>query len=379
MNNSVVNHPLYLKLAQVIMGLVGFFFILYIGKTVIVPLVFSAIIAILLNPVVNYLHHKGINRIIAIFLALIAALSLLAGLFYFLVSQAGMFTDSLPQFKASFKKVSADAVDWVSTTFSISKPNIQAWFKSLKSGGMSNGSAVLSSTVSGLGNLFAFIVLLPVYIFMILFYKPLLLEFIAKLFKKEKHTMVAEVLLESKTIIQSYLSGLLLEAAILAVLNSAGLLMLGVHYAVLLGVLGAILNIIPYIGGIIAITLPAIMALATQSFSTAVWVVVVYMVIQFFDNNVLVPKIVASKVKINALISLVGVLAGGALWGVAGMFLSIPVIAIAKVIFDRIEGLEPFGFLLGDNQPDIGKSIFNFNKIVNRKSVLKKQQTENKA
>ena len=241
----------------------------------------------------------------------------------------------------------------------------------MKDGTMNNSGVIIGQTISGVSNLFAFIFLLPVYIFMILFYKPLLLEFIAKLFKKEQHHMVAEVLLESKTLIQSYLLGLLVETIIVAILNSIGLLLLGIQYAILIGILGAILNIIPYIGGLVAIALPVIMALATQSTGAAVYVIIVYTIIQFIDNNLIVPRIVASKVRMNALVSLIVVLTGGALWGIPGMFLSIPVTAIAKVIFDRVDGLTPFGFLIGDNQPEIGKVIFNFGRVRLRKSTAR--------
>ncbi len=82
---------------------------------------------------------------------------------------------------------------------------------------------------------------------------------------------------------------------------------------------------------------------------------VFYMAVQLFDNNFIVPKIVASRVKINALVSIVVVLIGGAMWGVEGMFLSIPITAIVKVVFDRITALKLFGFLLGDNQPELIK------------------------
>ena len=171
-------------------------------------------------------------------------------------------------------------------------------------------------------------------------------------------------------LIQSYLVGLLLEAALVATLNSAALLIIGVKYAVLIGIIGALLNIIPYIGGLVAISIPMLLAIATKEPIDAVWVFIAYIIVQFIDNNFFVPKIVASKVKINALVSIIVVLIGGALWGVAGMFLSIPLTAIIKVIFDRIEPLAPFGFLLGDNQPDIGKTIFNFKNPI-KKAKLK--------
>jgi len=109
---------------------------------------------------------------------------------------------------------------------------------------------------------------------------------------------------------------------------------------------------IPYIGGIIAIALPVLMATVTKDgFSTQLGILIAYAIIQFIDNNILVPRIVSSKVQINALFSILVVLLGGALWGVAGMFLSIPAVAILKIIFDRIDDMKPWGKLLGDEVP----------------------------
>ena len=146
--------------------------------------------------------------------------------------------------------------------------------------------------------------------------------------------------------------GLLLEALVVAVMNSVALLLLGVDYAILLGVIGALLNMLPYIGGIVAIALPVIIASVTKDgFSTQLGILGAYSLIQFIDNNFLVPFLVSSRVKINALVSVVVVLLGGALWGVAGMFLSIPFVAILKIIFDRLPEMRPWGKLLGDEVP----------------------------
>lgn len=179
---------------------------------------------------------------------------------------------------------------------------------------------------------------------MIIYYKPLLFEFFARLFPKNLHVTVVEVLSETKALIQSYLFGLIVEGALVAILNSLALWILGIPYAILLGVIGALLNIIPYIGGVIAVALPMLMAIASKEPVDALYVLIAYLIVQFIDNNFFVPKIVASKVKINALISIIVVLVGNELWGVPGMFLAIPLTAIIKVIFDRIGPLQPFGF-----------------------------------
>ena len=146
--------------------------------------------------------------------------------------------------------------------------------------------------------------------------------------------------------------GLMTETAIVCTLNSIALLIIGVPNAIVIGVIGGLLNILPYIGGIIAIALPILMSLITSDNYTTIFVIIgAYLVIQFIDNNFLVPRIVSSKVKINALNSILVVLLGGLLWGVAGMFLSIPFIAVLKIIFDRVDGLQPWGKLLGDEVP----------------------------
>ena len=175
-------------------------------------------------------------------------------------------------------------------------------------------------------------------------------RFIVAVFKNEHEPKVVEVLQESKSIVQGYMTGLIIEMGIVAAINTTGFIIVGIEYAVFLGVFAAILNMIPYIGMMIASVFCMLITLTTSTNITdIVWVIVILTVVQFVDNNIIMPKVVSSKVKINALITILGVLIGGALAGVSGMFLSIPAIAILKVIFDRVEELKPWGLLLGDD------------------------------
>lgn len=366
---SSVNVSFYIRLSQLLLGVVAFFFIMYIGAGIILPLIFATIIAILLNPLVTWLHGKKIHRIIAIIISLLVAIILLFGLVYFIVWQTSRFGESLPLLKQKFNLLLTQAMTWTAHTLNIEEARISGWIAKMKAEGGKNSSAMVGQTLSTVGSMFMIVFIMPIYVFTILYYKPLLLQFIAKLFKKNKHIMVAEVLGETKTLIQSYLMGLLIEAGIVATLNSIGLLIIGVKYALLLGLLSALLNLIPYIGIFIATVLPVVMALALQSPIAALWVVILFTVVQFVDNQYIVPYIVASKVKVNALISIIVVLIGGALWGISGMFLAIPLAAIAKVVFDRIPQLEPLGFLLGDDMHDEDKIVFM---IPGKKTRVKK-------
>ena len=343
--------PFYAKTALILLATALVITLLYIGEIIIVPLIFALFAAIVLNPVVNFLTRHKIPRIISIFTGVFIAFVVTGAILFFIGLQVSMFSKTYPQLKEKFSQTTEQAINWGSEKFNIDKDKINEWLDNEKSEAIKYATGNMGNTLLTIGNFMVLVFLIPVYIFLILFYKSLLLEFIRKLFAVEHHKTVVEVLESIKSIIQSYLVGLLIEGAIVAVLNCIGLLILGVEYAIVLGITGAILNVIPYIGGFAAIALPMVIAYVTKSALSAVLVLIVYMVIQFIDNHYLVPYIVASKVKVNALIAIVVVLIGDLLWGVPGMFLSIPLIALVKVIFDHITPLKPYGFLLGDTMP----------------------------
>jgi predicted PurR-regulated permease PerM len=360
--NSNLSFPFYAKFAFVSIGLFAFIFTMYIGQQIILPILYATIIAILLNPFVNFMTRKKIGRVIAIAIAVSSAILIIIILLYFLSAQVTMFSETYPVLKQKFNEASVNAIGWISEYFNIRVTKINLWIRETQSDAINNMGGAISQTLSTLNNFLIVLFLLPVYLFMILYYKDLLLGFIKKLFHSNQHSAVFEILTNSKKIIQSYLTGLLLEAAIVATLNSIGLLLLGIDYAIILGITGALLNVIPYIGGVIAIALPVIIAFVTKGSSYSILVVGVYVLIQFIDNHFIIPRIVASRVKINALISIIAVLMGSALWGIPGMFLSIPLTAIIKVIFDHIESLKPWGFLLGNISPTSSNIKFRLRK-----------------
>jgi predicted PurR-regulated permease PerM len=347
-----IKFPFYAKTSLVFIGLFAFIGMLFITQRIIVPVIYATVIAIVLSPIVDFFVRKKINRIVAIAITLILVIIITILIITLLSSQIMIFSDSFPKLVEKFHQLVNQSVGWASANFNISTRNINLWIAEKNTEILNGTSSAIGQTIINTGSVLIILVLIPVYTFMILYYQPLLLEFIHKLFKSSNQNEVNEVLSATKKIIRSYLVGLLLEASIIATLNSASLLILGIDYAILLGVIGAIVNVIPYIGGIVAVTLPMIIALATKSSSSyCLLVLAAYILIQFVDNHYIIPKVVASKVKINALISIIVVLAGGALWGIPGMFLSIPLIAIIKVIFDHIESLKPWGYLLGDTMP----------------------------
>ncbi len=286
-----------------------------------------------------------------------------------LFSQASRFSESWPVLVEKFTQILNESISWASGYFDINPQKIHSWITQTKGELIDGSGAAIGQTIISVGGSIVVLFLIPVYVFMILFYHPLLIDFIHKSFAETNQTKVSEIVTLTKTVIQRYLVGLVIEVALVAVLNTSALFILGIQYAILLGIIGALLNVIPYVGGLIAVALPIMVALVTKSSGWyALYVFAAYYFIQLIDNNYIVPKIVASKVKINALFSILAVIAGNALWGVPGMFLSIPVLAIIKLIFDHISTLKNWGFLLGDTMPPliIIKPIF---KKILRKSV----------
>lgn len=354
--------PFYVKISIFITGVYFLIYMLYIAQGIIVPLLFSVFIAIVLNPVVNFFVKYKINRIIAIALSVIIALFLITALGGFLVSQASKFSESWPMLVKKFTEYLNLSISWASDYFDSSPQKIIDWIEKTKNEFMQLSGSSVSQTLMYIGSGVIALLLVPVYVFMILYYKPLILDFFHKLFGENNRISVNEFVIETKVVVQRYLTGLIIETAIMAVLNSSVLLILGIEYAILLGIIGALLNLIPYIGGLVAVALPMMIALATKSTAWyAFYVLIFYYIIQLIDNNYIVPKIVASKVKINALVSIVAVIAFGVLWGVPGMFVSIPLTAVVKLVFDRIDSLKPWGYLLGDTMPK--NKLFIFKKV----------------
>jgi predicted PurR-regulated permease PerM len=347
-------YPFYFKTTVILFGLVLFVYSLYILGDILVPFSFALILAILLNPLVNKFQRKGVGKIFAIIFSMLIALFVFGGIMYFISSQVVGFGENFPILKSKFHDLLVQLEVWVHANLGITiDRQVELINEALNS-----SKALLGQTLGTAVTTLMIVFILPVYIFLLLFYKTLLLNFVYESFAEKNSTQVADILKQTKSAIQSYMIGLLIEALIVAAMNSTALLILGVKYAVLLGLIGALLNMLPYIGGIIAIALPVLMATGTKTgYSTQLGIIIAYIIIQFIDNNFLIPKIVSSKVQINALVSILIVLLGGALWGVAGMFLSIPFVAILKIICDRVEGMKPLGKLLGDEIPTKHKGL----------------------
>ena len=349
--------PFYAKVSIFLVGLIALLAIMYIAKSIIIPIVFSIIIAILLHPVVNFFVRLKINRVLAILLTMLITFLVIAAFGAVLLSQASRFGESWPALVGKFTSILNQTISDAADYFDKDPQKIHEWITKTQGEIVNVSTAAIGQSIVVLGNGLVILFLIPFYIFMILFYQPILIEFVRMISGSKYQSHVKGMVSQIKTVIQRYLVGLFIEAVLMAAMNTAALL--------ILGILAALLNVIPYIGGIIAVAMPMIVALVTKPTPWyAFYVLAAYYFIQLIDNHYIVPYIVASKIKINALFSVIVVLVGNAIWGIPGMFLSMPLLAIIKLICDHIEPLKPWGFLLGDTMPPLLKikTIFKKNK-----------------
>lgn len=360
--------PFYQRIAMKLLALFLVFLILYILQDILIPLLIAALFAVIIEPLNKLLGRVIPSRTISIFISLGLLMLVTAILMYFLYSQIMLVMGKFPIIKNRIFEIQADFQNWVNSKYGISNKKQLLWLDDY----MAQGSTYVASTMIALSGLILDIILIPIYIFLISYYQNLLCGGMFELLKKYKSFETLEIMNQSESIMRSFLYGLIIETAIVAILNSVGLYFIGVDQAIMLGVMAAILNIIPYIGGLVGTALPMLVSLtAVDNPSMPLYVLLLMIGVQFIDNNFIQPYVVGSKVNINALFAMLGVLIGGFLWGVAGMFLSIPVLAIMKVFFDRVEELKPLGKILGD-----GKEMVPLKKLP-RLRKLKISKVEN--
>ncbi|MEO6405618.1 MAG: AI-2E family transporter [Ferruginibacter sp.] len=343
-------------------------FITY-GQNVFVPLAFAILLSILLLPVTNFLENKlrfpkaGANLVSIIF-----ALCVIGGIIYFFSHQMASFLQDIPSIRRHLHAHYNTLQEWIQQKFNVTAKQQTSMIETATAD-VKSGSEVLGETVFTITRTMIYIIMVAIYTFLILHYRHMIRKFLLAVFNKAHEPQIHEVLQESKGIVQKYMLGLITEMAIVAVANSTVLLIIGVKYAIFLGIFTAILNIIPYVGILTGIVFASLVTLTTSThLSDIAWIILSFEIIHFIDSNFLMTRIVGSKVQINALVTIVGVVIGGTLIGLSGVFLALPTIAILKIIFDRIDDLKPWGMLMGDDTAgQKGKLARSIERLASRK------------
>jgi predicted PurR-regulated permease PerM len=309
-------------------------------------------LSIMLLPIYRLLRSKKFPEALSIGIGLLVLILVLALIIWFFSYQIGNVVSDFPTIQKNVTTHLHTLSAWIEDISPLSTEEQTNFISEQSNKILSYAGNMLSGAALSITNIFVFLGLLPIYIFLLLFYKNLLLRFVFFWFPKDNHKKVADAMREMEIIIKSYLFGLLIQVTYITVLLGGILMIIGIKHALLIGVIFAFLNLIPYVGALLGNIIGVLLTLASSS---ELWPIVtvlgVIAAVQFLDNNILMPRIVGSKVKINALASIVGVIVAGEIAGVIGMFLSLPIIAVLKIIFDRAENFKQWGILFGDERP----------------------------
>jgi predicted PurR-regulated permease PerM len=318
------------------------------AKELIDPMIFGFLFAVLLLPVSNFIEKKcRLPRSASSFMSILLLVGFVGSIMYLIGAQISNIASDWPMLQSQLKDSIANLQGWVQTAFHINAHKQMSYVNSTADRIMASGTAVLGTTFGAVSSLLLFYVFILIFTFFILFYRRLLFRFITWVFSDENRTVVVDIVENVQKILRQYILGLLIEMVIVSGMAITIFYIIGIKYAALLGIIVGVFNIIPYIGIFTALLLSTIVTFATGTLSQTVTVAISVIGVHAIDANFLLPAVVGSKVRLNALISFIGIIIGEMIWGLSGMFLSIPIIAIFKIIFDRIESLKPWGYLLG--------------------------------
>jgi predicted PurR-regulated permease PerM len=362
------------KIASIIFIIGAIIYFVIVARNILVPLTFSMLLAYLLYPVVWRIERVGVHRVPSILIVILLTLAFFAAIGFFFAVQVSNIQIDLSEIKQKLIDQTGSPEQKIEERFGVNMRTMEHYvdniFSSLFTGEQTNIFSTTANTIFQ-------ILILPVFTFFLLFYRTKIAYFVFRLVGRKRKKKAVRILRDVSTVTTKYLGGLILVVIILAVLNSTGLIIIGIPHAIVLGVASAILNLIPYFGTLLGALVPIFYVLIAMDdpFSTALKVVFLFIIVQFLENNIITPNIVGGNVRLNALTVIIGLLFGNLIWGVAGMLVVIPIIAILKIIMSNIEILKPFAYLLSSK--GLEKHRINYrgffinlkNKITGKKEI----------
>jgi predicted PurR-regulated permease PerM len=325
--------------------------VLYFGKTLFIPLSFAMLISFILYPICKWMEKNGIHSNIAIGLSLITVAFFFGTILYLLFSQILQFSNEWQTLELKLEESLNQLSVFLTEQFGVNEEKQLSYIRNAVNNSSSQLFIFLKNTVYSFSQSLYYIIIIPIFSSLILFYRQLLIRSLYQIFPADKKEMIHEIIIETISEYYKFIKGMLVVYLIVGILNSIGLAIIGIPYPFLFGFTASILTFIPYVGIIISSLLPITVAWIT--FNT-IWyplgVIAIFSVVQVLEAYIIFPYVVGNRLKINTLAILVMIIVGGIIWGASGMILFIPFISIIKLIADRTESLKTLSLLLSDGK-----------------------------
>ncbi|MDF2854108.1 MAG: family transporter [Sphingobacterium multivorum] len=364
--------PFYVKLACVLISIILLGYLAKIGDTIVIPMILGLLFSLLLIPLSNFMERKLLfPRTLAGILSVILFFGVLGYGLFLLASQLTLLKEDFPAFKQQIMYGVSNLQTWVSHQFGIQHKDQIDFINKTASKSVDSGTLFLGTALVSLSSMFILFVFTFLYTFFLLIYRGHVVKFLLFVNRVEDRPIVVDVIKQVQYVVKKYLIGLLIQMSLVSLLVFIVLSLIGVKYSLLLALITGVFNVLPYVGIFSSMLIIAILTFATSSFTHVVLVIITIIIIHMIDSNFIVPKIVGSKVKVNSLFAMLSIIIGEMIWGISGMFLAIPILAIVKIVMDRIKELKPWGFLLGeeDSKDEVYKDLFDTLNPVEKKII----------
>ena len=344
MQDSLLNRSIRLLLLFILVIVA-----LYYARDFLIPIAFAGILSMLMLPVSQKLEKKGLSRGMAVLLCMLILISIAALLIFILSWQVAGLTEDFANIQGQAKKFLASIQDYINDHFGITPQQQSKIIEQQQPTGSAGSMGI--NVIAFLGGFLTDLILTLVYIFLFMYFRAHLKNFILKLVPDDKNKKTLSVINQSCNVSQQYLGGLTMMIACLWVMYGIGFSIVGVKNALFFAVLCGILEIVPFVGNLVGSSLALVMVIVQGGSNTMILgVVIVYAVIQFLQTYILEPLVVGAEVHINPLFTIMVLVVGEMIWGLPGMILAIPLLGIVKIICENVEPLKPYAFLIGDKK-----------------------------
>jgi predicted PurR-regulated permease PerM len=359
-------YPLYIRATVILLFFFFGFAGMYFARDFLIPICIAALMSILLFPIARFLEKKlRFHRLLANFSVILMVMIFLGGLVWLIYSQISGFLDDLPGLQAKVDLKLKHIQLFVKQKTGVGPYRQILWMQQQLQSLLTSSGTVVKSTLLSTTTTLATFGMIQFYIFFFLHYREKFKNFILRVMPEQSHRKVQNIIIDTRAVIQSYISGVFIVVFIMSICIGSGLMALGIPFAIFLAVLTGFLNIIPYIGVFISAILACAIAFLTMDSG---WFVLgtflVYLVTHLLESNLFTPSIVGSKVSVNPLATFVALVIGSNVWGIMGMILFIPLLGIFKVICDNVPALQAYAYLLSTEGTE--EHNFSFRNLWNK-------------
>ena len=318
--------------------------LLYLGRSLFIPLCFGLLVAIIMYPVCKWLEERKLNRSLAITICLLIVAVLFALIIYLMIWQVNVFRNESAGFLSRLEKTYQTLQVWVKECFGFSLDGVDSLVNSIRPGLSSLLGGALQATISTLFTLF----MVPVFTALFMYHRKVFVQYLQLITPEAYRKQLNAVLQQTIHTYFRYIKGMILVYLVVGILNSLGLWAIGVKHPLLFGMVCAVMTIIPYIGIIVSALLPISMIwLQTDNILYPLAVIAVFAIVQYLEANIIFPKLVGAQLNLSTLAMLIAIIAGGIIWGGAGMVLFIPFVAMLKIVSEQLPEWKPLNILLG--------------------------------